>query len=181
MSERKIYWRRATDWGALLGLLIVGLESLIWILNLEENGTTVILLLTELAIIGVLWFSGRQNVYTRWSKPYNYGRSLGFVALVLLFAGIVRGAGLFVTNEWLTDGYYTNILKEQLDFTLNSGEMPEPVRAYLEQSKQEVIRYMHNPLVCMLSGVFSMFDLVLLFVPPIFLRQKQEKNTINNE
>jgi hypothetical protein len=181
MSERKLYWRRAADWGAILGMILISLEGIALAFKSSTLSSVIFALLVEIAILAVLWFSGRQNVYTVWSKPYNYGRSLGFVALVLLFAGIVRGAGLFVTNEWLTDGYYTNILKEQLDFTLNSGEMPEPVRAYLEQSKEEVLRYMHNPLVCMLSGVFSMFDLVLLFVPPIFLRQKQENNTINNE
>lgn len=175
MSERKLYWRRAADWGAMLGLMIVALESLIWLFNLGSTGALVVMMLIEIAMIVAIWISGKQNVFTPWSRPYGYGRSLGFVALLLMFAGFVRGAGFFVANEWLVPGYHTEIARQQLEMMLESGNWPDSVRTTMEESPETILRYLHNPIVCIVSGALSMFDLVLLFVPPIFLRQKQVK------
>ncbi|MBE6209643.1 MAG: DUF4199 domain-containing protein [Rikenellaceae bacterium] len=181
MNDRKLFWSRAANWGALLGVVIVGLESLIPLLSLGANSALFVMILIEVAMITVLWISGRHNVYTRWAKPYDYARSLGFVALTLMFAGIVRGTGQFATNEWLVPGYYTEIVRQQIEAMLSANDVPATIKNYLETSEGAVLRYMHNPLFCITSGVISMLDLVLLFVPPIFLRQKQDNNTLFNE
>jgi hypothetical protein len=182
MNDRKLFWSRAANWGALLGVVIVGLESLIPLLSLSANSAVFVMVLVEVAMITVIWISGRQNVYTHWqAKPYNYARSLGFVALTLMFAGIVRGTGMFATNEWLVPGYYTELARQQIEVMLSADDVPASIKNYLETSEGAALRYMHNPLVCITSGVISMLDLVLLFVPPIFLRNKQEKNTPYNE
>lgn len=78
-------------------------------------------------------------------------------------------------------GYYTEIVRQQIEAMLSANDMPATIKNYLETSEGAALRYMHNPLFCITSGVISMLDLVLLFVPPIFLRQKQDNNTLFNE
>lgn len=164
-----------------MGIIIAGLELLQWGLKVGETGSFIILLLVEVAMITILWISGKQNVFTVWRKPYGYARSLGFIALTLVFAGIIRGTGLFVLNQWLEPGYYTEIIKQAIDEMSSSSEVPAWMQPVLEESQSSIFRYMHNPFWCMLCGVFSMFDILILFVLPVFLRQITPKNTFNNE
>ena len=155
--DRKLFWSKAANWGALLGVVIVGLESLIPLLSLSANSAVFVMVLVEVAMITVIWISGRQNVYTH------------------------CGTGMFATNEWLVPGYYTELARQQIEVMLSADDVPASIKNYLETSEGAALRYMHNPLVCITSGVISMLDLVSLFVPPIFLRKKQEKNTPYNE
>ena len=54
MNDRKLFWSRAANWGALLGVVIVGLESLIPLLSLGANSALFVMILIEVAMITVL-------------------------------------------------------------------------------------------------------------------------------
>jgi divalent metal cation (Fe/Co/Zn/Cd) transporter len=153
---KKQFWQGASNWGLICGatLFVVSLAG--WAFKSESllsGGLRELMLL--IVFISVILVSGRRNAALTGSEGYPYGRAVGFVFAMMMFAGIVCGVGQFVLTNLIARDYFDAFNASRMDAALamyQSTPMYEQVLA----SRDIAVRWMANPIFLIFGSVFEL-------------------------
>ena len=145
---KKIRLREAAMGGLILGLWLSGVSLLSYVADFA--GRNIIALPNLLNIVGwvTLIFIFTKRVASAYGdRGFSYGQSMGFIIIMMLFAGFIHGTGQWLLYMHDPD-YYISIIEVAL------GEAGIPDSQTEEMLK--VTQIMYNPVVMIFSGIMSM-------------------------
>jgi hypothetical protein len=159
MSKKSSFWQEASRWGFVGGLALFVMNLLAWALKLEANDNSWMKeLLHFIVICPLIIYTGRRNARAAGPLGYSYGRAVGFVFALMMFAGIVYGVGQFLMMNIIAPEYYDAMNLQNLEATmaeLSKSLSGEQLDMVIQQQKM-MQRMMTNPFVLILSGIFEM-------------------------
>lgn len=146
---KKDFWKSAMIWGAVCGLALFAISILSWALKLDENKMGMIAELLRFGVIfTVIFYTGRRNAALSGAEGYPYGRAVGYVFALMLFAGIVAGVGEFLMANFIARDYYDALYATQISAMV-------AVNPAIAQMSDQIIRMLANPFVLILGSVFN--------------------------
>jgi hypothetical protein len=152
MSKRD-FWRSASNWGLITGVALFVVSLISWGLKLEANKMGWPVELMHFAVIcPVILYTGFRNARLSGPEGYSYGRAVGWIFAMLMFAGIVYGTGRFLMVNFIARDYYDAI---------NAEAMQVMVQAYQGSPMGDQVERMYtvlmtNPISLILIGVAEM-------------------------
>lgn len=150
---KKEFWRSASNWGLICGAALFVTNIIAWLLKLEQNQMGWPIELMHFAVIcSLILYTGYRNAHLCGPREgYPYGRAVGYIFAMLMFAGIVYGVGRFLMMNFIARDYYDAI---------NAKAMEVMVAAYQGSPMAEQIslmgRMMTNPIVLIIVGIIEM-------------------------
>jgi hypothetical protein len=148
---KKDFWRSALNWGSILGaaLFVMGLVS--WALKIEQNEMGWAKELLHFVVIcPAILYTGVRNARLSGPAGYPYGRAVGYIFAMMMFAGVVYGIGQFLMVNFIAREYYDAIMetgRAALDAYRNTPQYDMMV---------SMTRWGTNPIVLIISGVLEM-------------------------
>jgi hypothetical protein len=152
---KKQFWQAASNWGMIGGAALFVMNLVAWALKLE-TGTGIIYELMKFVIIcPLIIVTAKQNVRLAGAEGYSYGRAVGFVFAMMMFAGVVYGVGRFLMMNFIAPDYYDAINAKSMETALAMYSSMPQYDTILEQSNM-MLRMLTNPFVLIIQGVFEM-------------------------
>ncbi len=149
MTEKE-FWRSASNWGMICGLALFVVSLISWGLELEANNKTwTIQLLHFLVICPLLLYTGFRNARLSGPQGYSYGRAVGYIFAMMMFAGIVAGVGQFLMANFIARDYYDALYSAQVNAMV-------AVSPSLAEMADRMVRMLANPFVLILGSVFDL-------------------------
>lgn len=146
---KKEFWRSASNWGMITGLAMFIISIISWLLKLDENKTGWLAELMRFAVIfAVIFYTGRRNAAAVGAEGYPYGRAVGYIFAMMMFAGIVAGVGEFLMANFIARDYYDALYVAQISAMV-------AVNPALAEMSDQVIRMLANPFVLIMSSLFN--------------------------
>jgi len=169
------FWRNAAICGAIIGVTDVVIAEIILGFNLQGYH---IGLLEFLLFLYLLWFFTRRYAASRGDRGCPYADCLGYIAAMMLFAGLVYGFIYAVS--------VATFLSEQTAATIEQSiEQVEQMGMYsssqLKQSKVIMTTVMTNPFIVFISSILSMIFKGVFFGLFISLLTKRPANIFADE
>lgn len=171
---KKQFWRNASNMGFVGGMALVGVNIVGWALRLEtiHAGWPYELLLFA-AICPLILVTGRRNAALAGAEGYPFGRAMGYVFALMMFAGIVYGAGRFLLVNFIARDFYDafNATSIEAAMQLYRGT---PLESQAEAMRGQMVRMLANPFVIIVSSVVSFVfkgGFLGLILAPIFTRK----------
>lgn len=149
---KKEFWKSASNWGLICGaaLFIVNLISWACKFEAKEMGWPVELM--HFAVIcPLILYTGFRNARLCGPQGYPYGRAVGYIFAVLMFAGIVYGVGRFMMVNFIARDYYDAINAKTVE-TMAAAYQGTP----MAEQMASVGRWLTNPIVLIIAGIFEM-------------------------
>lgn len=152
---KKQFWQTASNWGFLTGAALFAMNLIGWALKLEANHSWAYELLLFIVIASAIIYTGKRNAKLSGAEGYSYGRAVGFVFAMMLFAGVVYGVGRFLLMNFMGYEYYAALNENIIDTRL----MPYSNMPQFDQMlamRDNMIAWMRNPFVLILQGIIEM-------------------------
>lgn len=150
MEDKKHFWQSASNWGFLGGMALFVVNLVGWGLKLDHS--LVYELLMFAVICSLVVVTGRRNAAAAGDAGYSYGRAVGFIFAMMLFAGVVYGVGRFLMTNFIALEYYNEINGAFANAFVAGYNASAPVKV----SPDQVIGWMRNPFVLIFAGVWEM-------------------------
>lgn len=187
----KQFWQSASNRGLICGAALFVMNLIGWGLKLEEGGTWLYELLLFIVICPLIIFTARKNAKLSGAEGYPYGRAVGFVFAMMLFAGIVYGVGRYLMINFIAIEYYEALNSKSLDTALQMY-YNTPMYDQILAMRETALGWLRNPLYLIFSEVFNLaikggfLGLILcafLYTKPDLFAaaQAQESQTGDNE
>lgn len=106
--KKSTFWSDASRGGAILGLANIAITTL-GIIFPKLSG--VVSFASIIIIIYLLFAFTRRRAMLFTKEGFSYGQSLGFIAAMSIFAGIIIGAYQIVASNWLFTAHYEELYK----------------------------------------------------------------------
>jgi hypothetical protein len=135
-----------------LALFVISLGS--WALKLGGERNWVAELVRFGVILGVILYAGRQNVRLAGAAGYPYGRAVGWIFAMMMFAGIVAGVGEFLMANFIARDYYDQMAAAQLEGILKVYQ-GTPMESQMITAGDQMARMLSNPFVLIFGSVFN--------------------------
>ncbi len=153
---KKQFWQNASNWGLITGaaLFVVGLLG--WALDVESlhsGGFRELVLLV--VFVSVILVSGRRNAALAGPEGYPYGRAVGFVFAMMMFAGIVCGVGQFVLTNFIARDYFDALNASRMDAALTMYQ-GTPMYEQVLAGRDMAVRWMANPIFLIFGSVLEL-------------------------
>ena len=147
----KIFWREALKSGTIIGI-VTGCISMLQSF-MESPAWSSVLGWLYYILLALLIYAFTRKI-ARMSRPsdgFPYGRCIGYVFAMMIFAGVVMGLITSLTYNVIAPGMLTGTL----DTTFG---MLEGMYSYDDMDRMYDMMYsmMRNPLVLILSGIITM-------------------------
>lgn len=150
---KKEFWKSAMNWGMICGVALFVISLISWVLKLEVNKMNWAAELMRFAVIFVLiLYTGRRNAAMTGSEGYPYGRAVGFIFAMMLFAGIVAGVGQFLMANFIARDYYDALNAAQFETALRMYQ-GTPMEVRISEMGDQMVRMLANPFVLIVSMV----------------------------
>ena len=151
--EEKIFWRRAADYGLIVGLAVFAVNLAGLLLGFDDNAALSEGLLLAV-IVGGIVLSARRNMALDYPDGgYTYARSLGFALALMFFAAVAAGTGDYLLRAWIAPEHYMQQFEQMLQRLEDSGvAVSEQMRQALDAAPQ----MMRNPLMLILSEIINL-------------------------
>ncbi len=150
---KKQFWQNASNWGLITGAALFVTNIIAWLLKFEQNQMGWPVELMHFAVIcSLILYTGYRN--TRLCDPregYPYGRAVGYIFAMLMFAGIVYGVGRFLMVNFIARDYYDAINAKAME-TMAAAYQGSPMAEQI----RSMSRWLTNPIVLILSGIIEM-------------------------
>lgn len=184
------FWNDAARYGAVIGgvqvlfqLAHILVTQLIGIENVAAKGS---LLLVVLNVAGIALFIFLLMKFTRRravacadaETGYSYGRCLGFILAMMLFAGILVAAWEILSRNVLFVDYNKRLLAEALKAV---ASMKSVTAAYGGDVLQMTRQSFFSPLAILTTSVFGMVIQGGFFGLFVSMAAKQEPNIFQNK
>jgi hypothetical protein len=171
---KKDFWRSASNWGLICGAALFVMNIVGWLLKLETtSGGWLYELLLFIVICPLIIYTGRRNAALCGAEGYSYGRAVGYVFAMMLFAGIAYGVGRFVMVNFIARDYYDAISAGSFDALLQAYQ-GTPMEEQMITMRHQGLRLMSNPIVLIINGIIMLVckgGFLGLILSPIFTRK----------
>lgn len=159
MEERKQFWMEALKGGTIIGLVVVALSLVVQVAPEQTTLVTVVnfasTVITILLALGYLRRFARSHSR---AEGFSYGRGVGFIVAMMLFAGVISG----VYSSVMANFFIKEELLEAVDITMAQMQDMVPIENF--ESTYDMMRAsVTNPFFVTLSSVISNAFLGLLY------------------
>ena len=151
----KQFWQSASNRGLIGGAALFVMNLIGWGLKLETGGTWLYELLLFIVICPLIIYTARKNAKLSGAEGYPYGRAVGFVFAMMLFAGIVYGVGRYLMVNFIAPEYYEALNAKSMDAVLQVY-YNTPMYDQLLSMRETALGWMRNPLYLIFSEVFNL-------------------------
>ncbi len=172
--NKKEFWKSASNWGLICGAALFVMNIIGWALKLETtHGGWLYELLLFAVICPLIIYTGKRNAALTGAEGYSYGRAVGYVFAMMLFAGIAYGVGRFVMMNFIARDYYDAFSASSFDVMLKMYQGT----ALEEQAitmRHQMIRMMANPIYLIFVSVIMFLakgGFLGLILSPIFTKK----------
>jgi cytochrome c oxidase assembly factor CtaG len=149
---KKDFWRSASNWGMIVGAALFVVSLISWGLKFEANKMGWPVELMHFAVIcPAILYTGFRNAQLSGPEGYPYGRAVGYIFAMLMFAGIVYGVGRFLMVNFIARDYYDAINAEAVQ-ALAQAYQGSP----MYDQMISISRWITNPIVLIVAGVIEM-------------------------
>jgi hypothetical protein len=153
---KKQFWQGASNWGLIGGAALFIMNLVAWALKLETGGNSwVYELLQFMVICPLIIFTGKRNAVIAGTEGYSYGRAVGFVLALMMFAGIVYGVGRFLMINFIAPEYYGAMNEKAVDAMLLMYSNLPQFDMLLEQ-KDMLLAAFSNPFYLIFGGILEL-------------------------
>lgn len=153
---KKEFWKRASNWGMICGAALFVVSLISWGLKLEENQMNWAIQLMHFAVIcPLILYTGFNNARLCGPHGYSYGRAVGYIFAMMMFAGIVAGVGNFLMTNFIARDYFDGIMATQLEKML-AVYQGTGMEAKMYEMSDRIARLLTNPIVLILNSVFDL-------------------------
>lgn len=173
----KIFWTEALTGGLIVGIGLFVWELIGYWLNLPEKHSGVVSFVQFVILIaGIIYFCRRLRDFRGQAIGFPYTVVFGFILSMMLFTGIVYGAGQFFLQAVIAPAYYDGIFEATIvnsSFDENLTELMLSMRPMMK-----------NPFIMILSGIFSFViygGLIGLLAAAFLQRPPAPRNHLNPE
>jgi hypothetical protein len=152
---KKQFWQSASNWGLICGAALFLISILSWVLT-RDTGTpsSWAELVRFVVILAIILISGRQNARLAGPEGYPYGRAMGWILAMMMFAGVVAGVGEFLMANFIARDYYDGLVAAQMEIVLKVYE-GTPMLDQAISMTDTFARMMFNPLVLIFGSVLT--------------------------
>lgn len=151
----KQFWQSASNRGLIGGAALFAMNLLGWVLKLETTGSWLYELLLFMVICPLIIYTARRNARLSGSEGYGYGRAVGYVFAMMLFAGIVYGVGRFLVVNFIAREYYDALNAKSIDTALAIYQNT-PMYDQILDMRDRMVRWLSNPFFLIFSGIWEM-------------------------
>ncbi len=151
----KQFWQRASNWGLICGGALFVMNLIGWALKLETTSTWLYELLLFIVICPVIVYTGRKNAQLAGPEGYSYGRAVGFVFAMMLFAGIVYGVGRFLIVNFIARDYYDALNAQTMETAL-AVYRNTPMYDQMLGMRDMMVGMMANPFILIINGIWGL-------------------------
>ncbi len=181
---KKEFWRSASNWGLICGAALFVMNIIGWALKLETtHGGWLYELLLFIVICPLIIYTGRRNAALSGAEGYSYGRAVGYVFAMMLFAGIAYGVGRFVMMNFIARDYYDALSASGFDVALKMYQ-GTAMEEQMLTVRHQAIRMMANPIFLIFQSVIMLMvkgGFLGLILSPIFTRKPDVFADTTNE
>lgn len=172
--DDKTFWSRAANRGFILGLALAVMHTLSWAFRWETTAVWAVNLYYLILIVVAIVVSGRKNMAI--DPKYTYGRSIGFIFAMMMFAGVVSGIGMFLLHAYVAPEYYSELLQSTFDKVLLQSGANDMLIDTLDKAAPMADKMFRNPFYCIFSEVFTLAIKggFLGFILAIFLSRRTD-------
>lgn len=110
-------------------------------------------LIALFAQIGLIWYYSRQYAISRGAAGCSYGQVLGYIAMMMIFAGILYGAIKAVAVNTFAEEQYRVLLGQSMDMIKEMGVYS---KSQIKQMSGMMAAVQFNPIFVLISSIFSM-------------------------
>lgn len=142
---KKQFWQAASNWGFLVGAGLFAMNIIGWALKLEAANSWVYELLLFLVICPMILYTGKRNADHSGPEGYSYGRAVGFVFAMMMFAGIVYGVGRFLMYNFIAAVYYDPLIEESVDLSIKILSDNNAMFEWAIENREILIGRMKSP------------------------------------
>lgn len=154
MMTKKQFWQSASNWGMVCGVGLFVISLMSWALKFTTGGFNWPELLRFGLIFGLILYTGRRNAAVAGAEGYSYGRAVGFVFAMMMFAGIVAGVGEFLMSNFIARDYYDGINAAQIETALRVYQ-GTPMESRIASMSGQMARMLSNPFVLIFSAIIN--------------------------
>lgn len=148
----RIGWREAATGGLYAGLVYAALSIVGQLGRSTAAVGSIAGAVSFFSLAGFLYFYARRMTLHAGADGFSYGQCLGFILKMSLFAGILSGIGQFVLVNWIDPQGFEDQFELMVANVYGSRFSSKEVEAFQSLGLQ----MMKNPLISVLSGIFSM-------------------------
>ena len=129
-----------------------------------------------------IYASGKRNL-AMYPSGYTYGRSVGFIFAMLLFAGIVAGVGAFLLHAYIAPDYYSALLDDAFDKVLLQGGANDVMIDAVDKVRPMALGLFKNPFYCIFNEIINLAIKggLLGLVLAIMLHRREPSSPFENE
>ncbi len=169
------FWRNAAIGGAIIGAVDVVIAEIIIGFNLQGYH---IGLLAFLLFLYLLWFFTRRYAASRGDRGCPYADCLGYIAAMMLFAGLVYGFIYAVSVVTFLREPTAASIEQSVELL---GQMGLYSSSQLKQTEQMMNAIMTNPIIIFISSILSMIFKGVFFGLFIAMLTKRPANIFADE
>ena len=170
MDNKKIFWKNAMNYGAILGGITVGLTLIFYLTHLKA--------LNWLKNISFVFFIYYGTKILR-DKFYNgfitYSKAVGSGTMISIFAGIILSFFSFILLNYIAPELKDETVRIMEEELLKRGMSEDEVELFSNTKDS-----LSNPILVMFSGIFgyAIIGVIISLFTSIFLRN--EPNPFQN-
>ncbi len=148
---KKQFWQSASNWGLICGVALFLTSLVSWACKFEAKEMSWPVEFMHFAVIcPLILYTGFRNARLCGAQGYSYGRAVGYLFAMLMFAGIVYGVGRFLTINFIAREYYDVIMEKgraALDVYHGTPQYDMALK---------IFHWMTNPIALIISGIIEM-------------------------
>lgn len=139
------FWRDVLLFGAILGVVAIVFD----LMGMLRQNMVLSVGSLLVFILLVFYFTKRRvTLYGAGEEGYTYGRCLGFIACMMVVAGVIEGIYMYLAMNFLFVEHYEQMLSQSLAALESSG-------MYNAEQIELVMQYTHSPWVLILGGTIA--------------------------
>ena len=152
---KKQFWQSASNWGLICGAGLFAISILAWLLKLDNGSMSwVAEFMRFVLIFAIIFYTGRRNAAIAGAEGYSYGRAVGFVFAMMMFAGIVAGVGQFLMSNFIARDYYDVLNAAQSEAILRMYQ-GTPMESQMVSMGDQMVRMLSNPFLLIFGSVLN--------------------------
>ncbi len=170
MDNKKIFWKNAMNYGAILGAITVGLTLIFYLTNFKPINWV-----KNISFVFFIYYGTKILRDKYYGGFITYNKAVGSGTMISIYAGIILSFFSFILLNYIAPELKEETMRVMEEELLNRGMSEDEVELFV--SAQDSLS---NPIVVMFSGIFgySIIGLVISLFTSIFL--KVEPNPFQN-
>ena len=147
--SKKNFWNDASRAGAIIGLISIALTMAGMFL---PKVAFVLSLVSFVLTIYLLFHYTHRRSMLYLDEGFSYSQSLGFIAAIGLFAGIISGAYQIVASNFLFPEKFEESLNATIELLQQSGVYNNEM---MDQMSKLMRSYIFSPIPALISNIFG--------------------------